>query len=76
MPDPIPKYLTDRNLWEVENFIDHARTGELPINPEWQNRHDEALADAGIELDDSTETADGEPTIEAIADRMSRNRLP
>jgi hypothetical protein len=54
MPDPIPKHLPtdDREEWTVDDHIAYARTGTAPINPEWQSRRNEALEDAGLELED------------------------
>ncbi|MBN9623200.1 MAG: hypothetical protein J0H06_09630 [Actinobacteria bacterium] len=72
----IPKYLTDRNEWEVQDFINHARTGELPVNPTWTAARDEALEDAGIDLDDDGPVPVEEMSVQQHFDRIQRNRLP
>lgn len=51
MTDPIPKHLTDREQWSPRDFFHFAESGELPVNPEWVERRGEALADAGLEVD-------------------------
>lgn len=76
MPDPIPKHLTDRNDWTVEQTIEYARTGELPVNPEWTSRRNEALTDAGLEVDDDTPTPIEEMSVSEHAQRIAANRHP
>ncbi len=51
MADTIPRHLTDRNEWSVDDHINYARTGELPPNPEWIKAKAAALEDAGLEAD-------------------------
>lgn len=51
MTDPLPKHLTDREQWSPDDFFNFAKTGDLPVNPEWVERRSEALADAGLEVD-------------------------
>lgn len=52
-----PRLLSDRDEWSVQDHIDYARTGELPVNPEWIKQKAQALEDAGLETDDDTPTA-------------------
>ena len=52
MPDALPKHLDHRDQWEVADFIRYAETGEMPINPDWAERRNRALAGAGLEVDD------------------------
>lgn len=77
MSDKIPKHLTDRTVWEVQDHIEYARTGEMPVNPEWRRRRDEALADADIEQDrDESEIPLEELDVAGHVRRIRRNRLP
>lgn len=72
MPDPIPKHLKDRDDWSVEQTIAFARTGELPLNPEYVKRRNQALEDAGLEPDQDESTPIEAMTVEQLAKRMRK----
>jgi hypothetical protein len=57
MTDSIPKRITNRDEWEPQHFLDFARTGEEPLNPEWIERRNEVLAEAGLEPEQTGPTA-------------------
>lgn len=52
MTDQIPKHVTDRDEWSPDDFFNYAKTGQLPVNPAWRKARDQALEDAGLEVDD------------------------
>lgn len=77
MTDKIPKHLEDRNDWSVEDHISYAKTGELPINPEWERRRREAMEDAGVEIEvDRSEKPIDEWTVQDHADEITRLDAP
>ena len=45
----IPKHLDDRSAWTAADFVEYARDGSKPINPEWQAKRADAMADYGLE---------------------------
>jgi hypothetical protein len=49
-----PRLLSDRDEWTVQDHIDYARTGELPVNPAWIKQKAQALEEAGLESDADT----------------------
>jgi hypothetical protein len=70
----IPRHLTDREEWTVQDHIDYARTGELPVNPEWIKAKAAALEDAGLESDDDGPKALDDQSVAEHVERKYGDR--